>query len=975
MSLKANVAVPNPLLPWALVLLAVMNFASMGGNRAYGDEAAIVAVRHASTAAATTTKPEHKLPEWNTVIEGAKQIDGLFPLYYNEKEEKLFMAIRKHQLEEELILPISIARGAGMMFLGGDTLNFGNQWIISFRRVADRILVVRRNVKFKADAGSPQADAVKVSYNDSIIASLPVKSEQNDQALIDLGDLFMTDLADIGVQPDQSRSTWAKVKAFPENLEIEVAAVFNMGSRGFFSRFFDDSVADPRGAQVVIHYGLSKVPSSSYHSRNADDRVGHFLSTVRDFSKDIHDTPSVRYVTRWDLEKADASAKMSPPKKPIVFWIEKTVPREYRPYVRAGILEWNKAFAKLGFVDAIEVRDQTDLDDFDPEDIRFNTFRWITTSYGFAMGPSRTNPKTGQILDADIIFDEGMIRYWRGEYLQVRGIPQAMNLLQHGQRQAFFNLYASLVPELADNKPVLNRLFAEYRTSLKNAGPGSATRPERPTRFQPEIGCQCCMMGAGMQRELGLMADVMAAQGTIDPGGKVPQEFIGQAIKEVVMHEVGHTLGLRHNFKASTFISLKDANNPEVTHKKGMTGSVMDYAPANLAPKGAKQGDYFSDTIGPYDYWAIEYAYKPISGDETAELQKIAAKSSAPDLIYGTDEDMYLNPDPRINAFDLGDPLEFAQYRVQLLKDLLDKLQDRVVAKGEGWQRARDSFSRLLGQVGSAAYLASRYIGGEYTTRAHRDEPSAKLPFDPIPLAKQRQAIKLLKREILSDRAFRFSPELLKRLAPQHFRDDDVFFFSNYDFNVYDRVLSIQRIVLSHFLSSRVLQGIQNAELHASKGQKVIQLPEVFDALTDSIWSELPVADKPSEKKPAADKPSADKSAPAEKKGEAAKPTKLAIAAMRRNLQREHVKKLSNLVLGPSNEFSGFFMMLFEDFDEPAPADARALARHHLKTIDGRIDVALKDKSALDAYSRAHLEQVHAQIEKVFASTLKMNEP
>ncbi len=213
------------------------------------------------------------------------------------------------------------------------------------------------------------------------------------------------------------------MKAFPENLEIEVSAVFDMGSRGFFYSFFGDSIPDPRGAQVVIHYGLSKLPHSDYKPRLADDRVGHFLSTHRDFSKDIHDTPEVRYVTRWHLEKNNPNAESSPPKKPIVFWIEKTVPREYRPYVRAGILEWNKAFAKLGYIDAIETRDQSDLDDFDPEDIRYNTFRWITTSLGFAMGPSRTNPKTGQILDADIIFDEGMIRYWRGSICNCAGFP------------------------------------------------------------------------------------------------------------------------------------------------------------------------------------------------------------------------------------------------------------------------------------------------------------------------------------------------------------------------------------------------------------------------------------------------------------------------------------------------------------------------------------------------------------------------
>ncbi len=710
------------------------------------------------------------------------------------------------------------------------------------------------------------------------------------------------------------------------------------------------------GAQVVIHYGLSKLHSSGYKSRLADDRVGHFLSTVKDFSTDIHDHPQARYVTRWNLEKSNATAEKSPPKKPIVFWIEKTVPREYRPYVRAGILEWNKAFGKLGFIEAIEAREQSELDDFDPEDIRYNTFRWITTSVGFAMGPSRTNPKTGQILDADIVFDEGMIRYWRGEFLRTRGIPEAMSLLHQGNRQAFFKLYATQIPELADNAQAVNRLLNEFQTAIKD---DPATRisglPRGLTGAPAHRGCECCMMGQGMQRQVGLMAAMMSAHGTIDPGGKVPEEFIGQAIKEVVMHEVGHTLGLRHNFKSSTFISLKDANNPDITRKKGMTGSVMDYAPANFAPKGEKQGDYFSDTLGPYDYWAIEYAYKPISGDEKEELAKIAAKSSAQDLIYGTDEDMFMNPDPRINAFDLGDPLEYASQRIRLMKESLDKLQDRVVAKGEGWQRARQAFSMFLGELSSATYLSSQYIGGEYTARAHREDPDAKLPLEAIPLAKQREAIQLLNEEILSDQAFKFSPELLKRLPPQHFMNDDFFFFfrSDYQFPLYETVLSIQRIVLSRFLDSQVLRSIQNAELLAGDGQEVLKIPEVFDALTDTIWKELPSTT----------------AAAGEKK-------KVEITAIRRNLQREHLKRLSNMVLGPRNDFGNMFYFVFYDFDQPAPADARALARHHLKAIDERIVIGLnKEKADLDAYSRAHLEQSHDQIAKVLAAELKMNEP
>ncbi len=131
-----------------------------------------------------------------------------------------------------------------------------------------------------------------------------------------------------------------------------------------------------------------------------------------------------------------------------------------------------------------------------------------------------------------------------------------------------------------------------------------------------------------------------------------------QGLKEVAMHEVGHTLGLRHNFKASTMLALEDINDPEKTKDTGLAGSVMDYTPVNIVPKGVTQGDYFSTTIGPYDMWAIEYGYKPLSGGtegEVAELKKIAARSGEPGLAYATDEDTRgIDPDPLVEPFRPG---------------------------------------------------------------------------------------------------------------------------------------------------------------------------------------------------------------------------------------------------------------------------------------------------------------------------------
>lgn len=899
----------------------------------------VVLVSPVSRGDEAAEKTPKKFPEWSEVTKDCDRLNGILPLFYDEKGQKLFMEISRDKYEREFIFPIAISRGAGSALLGGDTLNFGDQWILSFRRVADRILVIRRNVYFKAESGSPQADAVRTSYNDSVIAALPIKSEQagGQQVLVDLADLLMSDLPNIGLTPDRSRSTWSKVKAFPENVEIEVSLVAPLRN------FFDPAVPDSRGAQIAVHYGLSLLPSEgAYKPRLADDRVGHFLSVVKDYSSDLDDSAFQRYVTRWKLEKSSSEDK-SPPKEPIIFWIEKSVPREYRGYVKAGILEWNKAFEKIGFLDAIQVRDQQAGDDFDPEDIRYNTFRWITTSRAFAMGPSRTNPKTGQILDADIVFDESMVRYWRSDYLQTTGLPQGLDLLVDGERQAWFKLHAADIPFLTQSEPELTRKLAEARTHAATAAVESNFSREW---HRHTAGMECCMLGMGMSRQMGLMAAVLQAQGKA-PGGKVPEEYIGQAIKEVVMHEVGHTLGLRHNFKASTMLSLQDASNPEITKEKGNSGSIMDYLPANFALKGEKQGHYFSPTIGPYDYWAIEYAYSPVKGEEKEELAKIAARIADPGHDFATDEDLYSNPDPRINTFDLGDPLDYAKHRIQFVEQNLDNLAERVVAEGEGWQRARIAFGHLLGELSSATYLTVQYIGSEYAYRDHRGDPNARLPFEPIPAEKQREALAMIKEKILAVDSLTFPPDLLNRLAPEQFRHWGQNAGKREPVRVMDQILAIQRIALSHLLNGGTLSKVQNAELHVPAGTDHVRMPEIFDALSVAIWSELPAKDATI----AADQ-------------------KIAISTGRRNLQRDHFKRLARLTLGDQQGVDFFF-----DATGAAPADARSLARFHLRQLQERIGKTLESPAQIDSYSRAHLEELRDQIDKVLTASLEINDP
>jgi hypothetical protein len=879
--------------------------------------------------------PEKKFPDFEQVVKGAKEYDGLFKLH--QKDEHLLAEILPNQFDKPLLCPMAIARGAG---LGGYTLDMGDEVVLMFHRSGDKVQVIRRNVHFKARPGSPVAKAVETTYTDSVLLALKIQTinPMKQSVVIDLNDIFMADFAQLGLGLfDPNRSTWHKVKAYPQNLELQVAATFTSAGRGRAMDFGGGggSVIDPRGTTVVIHYGLVMLPDDGYQPRLADDRVGHFLTAVKDYTSDSRDTSFFRYVNRWRLEKAEVDPKhpekLSPPKKKIVFWIEKSVPDEYRTYVREGILEWNKAFEKIGFRDAIEVRQQEKDDDFDPEDIRYSTFRWITNDGAFAMGPSRANPLTGEILDADIIFDADMVRIWKHQYqlygntgLSLEEIPSLIRASRQGLG-------------LRDPLDQLRQELGGWNEP-RQADKGEKADQEAPTERGRQWAVQhgICQCGAHMKYELGMMSMVLAARGELKAGERLPEELLGQAIKEVVMHEVGHTLGLRHNFKASTMLPNDKLHDTNITRKQGLVGSVMDYAPINLAPKGVKQGDYFTTTIGPYDYWAIEYAYKPLSGGTEGEyekLQEIATRCAGPGLDYGTDEDLFTTADPSVNQWDLGaDPMKYAQDRMLLTQELLKDLTDRTVDKGEGYQRTRQAFTMLLNQYGNGAHLIANHIGGEYVNRDHRGDPSGRDPLVPVKSAKQREALKFLQENILNDKPFQFSPQLLRQLAADRWMHWGTNTMSaRVEYPLTERILAIQRVVLEHVFDPRVLSRVQNNALKAEKEEQPLTVAEIFRSITDGVWVDLPAKD----------------------------PKAVKTSVIIRNLQREHLRDLSNLALGNRNVLP----------------DARSLARMHLRDIDKRVKTVLDDNnSAIDDTTRAHLEECHERIAKVLAASMQVSE-
>jgi len=851
-------------------------------------------------AAASTSGDKPAKPAFAVVLKDARRTDGLIPIW--RKDDKVYAEIPESLLGRELFVLISIARGIGdRSILGGMSVGSGDDWIWTLRKVDDAIHVVRKNVRFFADKGSPEERAVGLAYTDSVLFSVPiVTTGPGGGHVIDLAKIFFTDLPQIsrslpGFSFAADRSTWASAKGFPDNVELQVAATYASGGTAEF-----DTVPDSRGATVNVHYSISLLPQNAYRPRLADDRVGYFVTALKDFSQKVDEDRFVRFINRWQIEKADSTAAVSPPKKPIVFWIERTVPFRHRQAIREGIEAWNEAFEKAGFASAIEVRQQPDAADWDPEDVNYNTFRWITAGQSFAMGPSRVNPRTGQILDADIIFDGDFLQFWRQQYETFT--PES-------------------VAQLTGDAPA------------GRAGFGTAA-----------CGCQ---LFDGHARETALAATALAVTAGGGLSAQEQDKLVTQGLKLVAMHELGHTLGLRHNFKGSAFRSLADMNDAAKTTAVGASTSVMDYVPANIMPKGRPQGEYYAARLGPYDLWAIEYGYRPLPGSSTeaerSELAKIAARSGEPALAYATDEDTEPgDPDPFSNRFDFGsDPIEFARTRAELVAQLMPQIAARLTSRqgdepAPGYERVRQAFGVLLSAHGQAMALAARVIGGVATSRSHRGDADAKPPFAVVDAAKQREALDLLDTQMFSAEPFSFPPELINQLVAtrwSHWGSTEV---DREDYPVHDVVLMWQDRVLGRLLDPRTLDRIHDSELKVAANQDAFTVAELLERLSRSVMAEVRSVG-PGDytvRKPA-------------------------IPSLRRGLQRAYVSRLCGLVLGTT-----------------ASSDAQAMAALQLRELSASVKALLsRDEVKLDDYSRGHLVDLDARITKALDASVVMPRP
>ena len=835
---------------------------------------------HPAAAKAEEAKiTEKKEKSFEEIVKDSKKMEGLFNLYL--KEDRLYLEILPDQFGRTYLFIPTLWTSVGNEG-AGDYLPLK---VFIWEKLEKKVLLLWKNTTVAAEKSAEYKRALKNVVPDSIVYSFKIESEPHPDrksTLICLDDCFFSDLQLLGSSGDSShpysvdkaRTVWGKVLAFPKNIELEVRYTLASSKPGPMP-----TVPDPSVFTLNVRYSISELPAhNGYKPRLADDRVGYFLTKVYNYDKLDLDGTQTHYINRWNLEKLEPKEKISGPKEPIVFWLENTIPVDYRKPIRDGILEWNKAFERIGFKNALVVKEMPDDAIWDPADIRYNTIRWIpslTGAGGGAMGFSRVNPMTGQILDADVT------------------ILAPLNFIFG------YNAF---------NMPLSFRGFGEANSLL----PGKITPWDQDN------------LALGMERDFGILD--MFASGKISNIKDVPKEYIYDALKQLACHEVGHTLGLRHNFKGSNTIAHKDLHNTALTSKESIGSSIMEYLPANLAPKGVKQGDYFQKTIGAWDYWVIEYGYKFLEAnnpeDEIPQLNKIAGRSTEPNLIYGTDEDAYdlglyaTAIDPLAITFDLSnDPLAYAEQDIRRTRDLWKQLENRVLFEGKSYVYLRKAFESSLSRYFGTMARLTRWIGGIYHTRVHVGDGGKELPFRVAEYEKQRRALDIIEKNLLNPEAFAFDPTFIQKLQFERFVDLDAWEEIageekgklRLDFSLSSYLEQFYKRMIRSLYDPMRLHRLQDNSL-LSTG-KALSLSDFLAELHSAIWQEV-IEGK-------------------------------SVSAYRRILQQECLARVSQFVLKPS---------------PPLPDDAVTLFRYELKQLDKSIADYLAKYPELDLMSRVHLE-------------------
>lgn len=751
-------------------------------------------------------KEEAKEKTLEDIVKDMEHIPGYVDIYQDPKTGSAKLVLDAEQLNTPILYFAKTVNG--VVDAGHFRGAYRSEKLIEFRQYFDRLDVIGISDYYQFDEDNALSRAANANRSEALLVSTKVEFDKDGKLVVDLGKLVLNEnIHRIAPMPsrdpkrDKNRFKPGKLSKdktrfnrfdnFPENTHVVVDYVYeNMTPRNFGT----GGNVDPRFTTISLQHAFVKLPDNNFVPRADDARVGYF-GTYKEVQTSPSTTPYQDFITRWHLEKKEPTAAVSDPVQPIVWWIENTTPEEWRETVKEGVLAWNSAFEKAGISNALEVRVQPDDADWTADDVRYNVLRWTSSPrppFG-GYGPSLANPITGEIIGADIMLEfvfmsnrwlyDGM--FTQGTMLDIEQDMQALadDHAHHGEK-----------------------LF--------------------------------CSKGFDISAGIAL-GNLIGADGTSDFYDLDKNEIMRQGLLHLILHEVGHTLGLNHNMKASTRYSVEDVHNPEIT-QGAITASVMDYAPINLAPIGEAQGDYYDYAPGAYDDWAIYYGYSQGLDDPEAEAQRleaILAKSTQPELIFGNDADDMRAPGRHIDPFVMigdmsSDAVTYAEQYIERMHDVAGKLKDRVLQPGESHQDLLVAANIIAGNMRTQTGVMSRYIGGVHINRAVVGQEGYDVPYTPVPETKQKQAMQALSKYL-------FAPDAIEDMEPLYaFLQRQRRGFTNYGRNedpkVHDMLLNMQKRVFDHLLHPAVQKRITDSTTYGN----TYPLHEVMADLTAAVFAD-----------------------------------------------------------------------------------------------------------------------------------------